>query len=567
MKLPNFSFRSNLIKRLSSFLFAISILLSFYNPAHACQPPFPMTQSDIDNFSTNFPGCTSITGSIFFASDVTDLSGLSPIRNVTGSLFINGTQISNLQGLHNLITVGFALAVDDNDLLTDLSGLESLRVVGNTLAIANNENLLTLTGLDGLFGAGSLVIQTNPSLVDVSALSDLNFIGSNLGFPLRINSNASLMSCALPSFCDLIAAQVQVGINANHPDGTCNSPAEVLIECQGPDDEDGDGVDATTDCDDMDPLVFPGQVETPYNGIDDDCDPSTLDDDLDQDGFVLIDDCDDTDPAVNPAADEVDDGIDNNCDGAIDVDVDDYCSFIGASDDLWIERVDIGDISNTSGNDGGYGNYTNLSTDMIERSSQVITLFPGFASGTSRVRWTVWIDWNQDGDFDDSRERVLRRNTNQTVLRSFRVPNNALTGRTIMRISVNTGGFPSDACGTVGEGEIEDYVINVVGPLFQSSPASDVSRARSLVEEDVRISLFPNPTSERLFVELEGYDLSKTTIAVVNSLGQLVYSPTTDELYDQSIEINTRSFESGVYILQVVVDDQAVKSKTFAVQR
>ena len=176
MKLPNFSFRSNLIKRLSSFLFAISILLSFYNPAHACQPPFPMTQSDIDNFSTNFPGCTSITGSIFFASDVTDLSGLSPIRNVTGSLFINGTQISNLQGLHNLITVGFALAVDDNDLLTDLSGLESLRVVGNTLAIANNENLLTLTGLDGLFGAGSLVIQTNPSLVDVSALSDLNFL-------------------------------------------------------------------------------------------------------------------------------------------------------------------------------------------------------------------------------------------------------------------------------------------------------------------------------------------------------------------------------------------------------
>ena len=87
------------------------------------------------------------------------------------------------------------------------------------------------------------------------------------------------------------------------------------------------------------------------------------------------------------------------------------------------------------------------------------------------------------------------------------------------------------------------------------------------MEEDVRISLFPNPTSERLFVELEGYDLSKTTIAVVNSLGQLVYSPTTDELYDQSIEINTRSFESGVYILQVVVDDQAVKSKTFAVQR
>ena len=27
--------------------------------------------------------------------------------------------------------------------------------------------------------------------------------------------------------------------------------------------------------------------ELPYNGLDDDCDPATLDDDLDQDGFLL----------------------------------------------------------------------------------------------------------------------------------------------------------------------------------------------------------------------------------------------------------------------------------------
>lgn len=39
------------------------------------------------------------------------------------------------------------------------------------------------------------------------------------------------------------------------------------------------------------------QAEIPYNGIDDDCDPNTLDDDLDGDGLVLALDCNDNSPA------------------------------------------------------------------------------------------------------------------------------------------------------------------------------------------------------------------------------------------------------------------------------
>ncbi|MDN3633903.1 MopE-related protein, partial [Neolewinella lacunae] len=67
-----------------------------------------------------------------------------------------------------------------------------------------------------------------------------------------------------------------------------------------PIDEDNDGFTADVDCDDLNPAINPGQMEIPYNGLDDDCDPMTLDDDLDQDGFVLAEDCDDINPAVNP---------------------------------------------------------------------------------------------------------------------------------------------------------------------------------------------------------------------------------------------------------------------------
>jgi hypothetical protein len=48
------------------------------------------------------------------------------------------------------------------------------------------------------------------------------------------------------------------------------------------DDQDGDGVAAPGDCDDLDPAVFPGQFES-CNGVDDDdCDGGA--DDLDPEG-------------------------------------------------------------------------------------------------------------------------------------------------------------------------------------------------------------------------------------------------------------------------------------------
>jgi len=97
--------------------------------------------------------------------------------------------------------------------------------------------------------------------------------------------------------------------------------------CDGEIDEgyDGDGDGAFpmdecahgTDCDDNDPSR--PDEEIAYDGIDQDCDGSDLDD-IDGDGFVGQagggSDCDDEEATVHPGADEVaKDGVDQNCDG------------------------------------------------------------------------------------------------------------------------------------------------------------------------------------------------------------------------------------------------------------
>ena len=75
---------------------------------------------------------------------------------------------------------------------------------------------------------------------------------------------------------------------------------------------------AQLDCDDDDPLVNPGAVETECNEVDDDCDADTADStDLDADGFTTCEgDCNDESQIVFPGADdEPCNGVDEDCNG------------------------------------------------------------------------------------------------------------------------------------------------------------------------------------------------------------------------------------------------------------
>ena len=142
---------------------------------------FFASQAQVDTFVTTYSGtCNSIDGNVtFFNTNITDVSGLSFITEITGDLTINRTLLTDLTGLDNLTTVsGNFLILRDNFSLMDVSGLQNLANFTGSLQVINNRVLPSLTGLNGITQLASLLIDNNLNFTNLGGLTNLTTCGT-----------------------------------------------------------------------------------------------------------------------------------------------------------------------------------------------------------------------------------------------------------------------------------------------------------------------------------------------------------------------------------------------------
>ena len=202
------------MKKILTFcLFVLSVSTGFMAAAQCGAGGITFsTQADVDNFTTNYPGCTQILGNVTITGNsITNLNGLSTITYVGGTLDIFNTRsLTDITGLSNLITVVGTTNISANQNLTALTGLSALTSAGN-LFISNNAKLINLTGLSALNSVGHLGISQNGSLNSLTGLTVLTTIGGGL----QIETNRFLTSLGGLSGITSIGASSQLKISNN----------------------------------------------------------------------------------------------------------------------------------------------------------------------------------------------------------------------------------------------------------------------------------------------------------------------------------------------------------------
>lgn len=199
--------------------YIITLLISTFFSNYCCgQCPTSnitfSTQASIDNFPTDYPGCTTITGNLTVqGNDITNLNGLASLTNITGSLrFSNANVLNDINGLSNLTTIGLDFRVTNCDAITTLHGLNELTSVGGIFIISGNSNLTDINGLPNLETiGGNFEILSNPILSQLSNFANPVCITGNL----RINNNDNLINLSGLQTIQSVGANLIISNNAS----------------------------------------------------------------------------------------------------------------------------------------------------------------------------------------------------------------------------------------------------------------------------------------------------------------------------------------------------------------
>ena len=184
-----------------------------------------------------------------------------------------------------------------------------------------------------------------------------------------------------------------------------------------------------------------------------------------------------------------------------------------------ITNFTVGTINNeTLTEDGNYGNYSNLSVNIGQGVTKAFNLT---LSTGSAYRLGIWVDWNNDLDFDDEGERIYSGTSADravdVVFGTITVPSNASLGAHRLRVGSGlTFGQDITPCFNGFLGSYEDYTINVTTPPSCFTPLNPTGVS---VATGVANIIWTAPS---LGTPPAGYEYAVTTTATPPATGTAV---------------------------------------------
>ena len=185
-----------------------------------------------------------------------------------------------------------------------------------------------------------------------------------------------------------------------------------------------------------------------------------------------------------------------------------YCASASTNiNDEYIGRVQLNTIDNPSGGQF-YSNFTYISTDLTEGQNYTVTVTPTWTGTIYPEGYAVWIDYNNDQDFNDAGELVWSKapSTNTPNSGAFSVPSGTSGTSVRMRVSMKYNGIPT-SCETFTYGEVEDYTVNLVTGGGDTQPPTAPTNLTASNVAETSVDLSWNASSDN--VGVTGYEVFK----------------------------------------------------------
>jgi hypothetical protein len=218
----------------------------------------------------------------------------------------------------------------------------------------------------------------------------------------------------------------------------------------------------------------------------------------------------------------------------------------------WISSVKIGSIEKTSSK-SPYSNVINAPFALSKTNANAITLQSSWSYFTFDEYWRVWIDYNHDNIFQTTEkayEGIIAKPANGTTSKTLSsvitVPASALTGTAKMRVVMRRGAYP-EACGSIAQGEVEDFLVNISQNLIAGTTRT--------IEDDgdaPNFILYPNPATNQVNINLKK-EQNLVLAKLINQYGQVINTLTSADLTDNSLTFDLATVNDGVYFVELEI--------------
>ena len=207
-----------------------------------------------------------------------------------------------------------------------------------------------------------------------------------------------------------------------------------------------------------------------------------------------------------------------------------------------ITRVIFAGIDNESSatSSDGYEDFTDIMAEVAAGGTYSFAA-EGTTSGDYPNHFTVWIDWNNNGEFESDEMTTIGSIENsdgtdgQQAVNDITVPTDAVQGETRMRVRKNYNSPYTDPCGNNTFGQVEDYTVNIDGVVgVDDHSATD-------------FTYYPNPMDEVLYITAQN-DIE--SVSAYNVLGQHVLS--NKNFADGKVDVS--SLPAGTYLFRVTFE-------------